>query len=66
MASTEGLVPITRAFLASYYDKHQFPPLSDDVSRLCDEIRSVARDLLQGRTLSEGMDVHFDDFLLIY
>ncbi|XP_031103774.1 uncharacterized protein LOC116007279 isoform X1 [Ipomoea triloba] len=54
MASTEGLVPITRAFLASYYDKHQFPPLSDDVSRLCDEIRSVARDLLQGRTLSEG------------
>ncbi|RDX99261.1 hypothetical protein CR513_17698, partial [Mucuna pruriens] len=44
MASTEGLVPITRAFLASYYDKHTFPPLSADVSRLSSEIRSMAND----------------------
>ncbi|KAJ6331396.1 hypothetical protein OIU76_009884 [Salix suchowensis] len=26
MASTEGLVPITRRFLASYYDKYPFVP----------------------------------------
>ncbi|KAF5476442.1 hypothetical protein F2P56_008155 [Juglans regia] len=46
MASTEGLVPITRSYLASYYDKYPFPPLSDDVSRLSSEIRSMADDLL--------------------
>ncbi|KAJ8753808.1 hypothetical protein K2173_000062 [Erythroxylum novogranatense] len=46
MASTEGLVPITRSFLASYYDKHPFQPLSDDVSRLSSQIRSIAFDLL--------------------
>ncbi|KDO64223.1 hypothetical protein CISIN_1g025201mg [Citrus sinensis] len=46
MASTEGLVPITRNFLASYYDKYPAPPLSDDVSRLSSQIRSLANDLL--------------------
>ncbi|KAL8526379.1 hypothetical protein ACS0TY_015553 [Phlomoides rotata] len=46
MASTEGLVPITRAFLASYYDKYPFSPLSDDVSRLSDQIYTMATDLL--------------------
>ncbi|KAJ6369359.1 hypothetical protein OIU78_001679 [Salix suchowensis] len=47
MASTEGLVPITRIFLASYYDKYPFTPLSDDVSRLTSEIRSITSDLLK-------------------
>uniref|UniRef100_A0A6N2K6T1 GOLD domain-containing protein n=2 Tax=Salix viminalis TaxID=40686 RepID=A0A6N2K6T1_SALVM len=47
MASTEGLVPITRRFLASYYDKYPFAPLPDDVSRLSDEIRSITSDLLK-------------------
>ncbi|GMN40692.1 hypothetical protein TIFTF001_009914 [Ficus carica] len=46
MASMEGLVPITRAFLSSYYDKYSFPPLSDDVSRLSSQIRSFANDFL--------------------
>ncbi|XP_058743264.1 uncharacterized protein LOC131616052 isoform X1 [Vicia villosa] len=47
MASTEGLVPITRAFLASYYDQHPFtPPLSPDVSRLSSQLRSMANHLL--------------------
>ncbi|XP_021297840.1 uncharacterized protein LOC110426855 isoform X4 [Herrania umbratica] len=54
MASTEGLVPITRTFLASYYDKYPFDPLSDDVSRLSSEIRSFAQDLLQGLPPSQG------------
>lgn len=47
MASTEGLVPITRIFLASYYDKYPFTPLPDDVSRLSSEIRSMTSDLLK-------------------
>lgn len=46
MASTDGLVPITRSYLASYYDKYPFAPPSDDVSRLSSEIRSMADDLL--------------------
>ncbi|KAE8098958.1 hypothetical protein FH972_016978 [Carpinus fangiana] len=46
MASTDGLVPITRSYLATYYDKYPFAPPSDDVSRLSSEIRSMANDLL--------------------
>ncbi|XP_047322961.1 uncharacterized protein LOC124926724 [Impatiens glandulifera] len=45
MASTEGLVPITRAFLASYYDKYPFSLLPNKVSRLTSELRSLADDL---------------------
>ncbi|XP_057743385.1 uncharacterized protein LOC130961475 [Arachis stenosperma] len=54
MASTEGLVPITRAYLASYYDKYPFPPLSDDVSRLSSEIRSISNDLLHQHPPNQG------------
>ncbi|KAJ4832498.1 hypothetical protein Tsubulata_000046 [Turnera subulata] len=46
-AAAEGLVPITRKFLASYYDKYPFTPLSDDVSRLSSEIRTIYADLLR-------------------
>ncbi|EPS68255.1 hypothetical protein M569_06516, partial [Genlisea aurea] len=47
MASTEGLVPITRAFLASYYDKYPFDPLSDEFFRLSDQIHAISKDLLR-------------------
>ncbi|KAA0025747.1 hypothetical protein IC582_019846 [Cucumis melo] len=46
MASMEGLVPITRHFLASYYDKYPFAPLSDHVSRLSTEMLALANSLL--------------------
>lgn len=54
MASTEGLVPITRNFLASYYDKYPFASLSDDVSGLSSQIRSLSDDLLKLSPPSEG------------
>ncbi|XP_047254118.1 uncharacterized protein LOC107845280 isoform X2 [Capsicum annuum] len=54
MASTEGLMPITRAFLASYYDKYPFPSLSHDVSRLTDQIHSMANDLHKDSPLTQG------------
>ncbi|GFP87383.1 hypothetical protein PHJA_000882000 [Phtheirospermum japonicum] len=54
MVSTEGLVPITRAFLASYYDKYPFAPLSNDVSRLSDQIHSMATDLLKISPPTQG------------
>lgn len=33
-ASTAGLVPITRAFLAKFYDKYPFSPLAPEVDSL--------------------------------
>ncbi|KAL8141060.1 hypothetical protein V2J09_007081 [Rumex salicifolius] len=50
MASTEGLVPITRAYLSSYYDKYPLdPPLSEDVVRISSKLRSL---ITQLQTLS--------------
>ncbi|GMY25767.1 SEC14-like protein [Fagus crenata] len=60
MASTEGLVPITRTYLASYYDKYPFAPLSEDVSRISSEIRSCANDLLNHLPPTQ------DESLLVY
>lgn len=45
MASTNGMVPITRAFLSSYYDKYPFSPIVSDVSRLSDELHNMSNDL---------------------
>ncbi|GAB2273012.1 hypothetical protein Dimus_007824 [Dionaea muscipula] len=53
MASMEGLVPITRAFLAQYYDKYPFELVSD-VPRLTADVRSVISYLMSNSSLSEG------------
>uniref|UniRef100_A0A7C8YM05 GOLD domain-containing protein n=1 Tax=Opuntia streptacantha TaxID=393608 RepID=A0A7C8YM05_OPUST len=53
MVSTEGLVPITRAYLASYYDKYPFDALSDDVASLSTQIRSFISDLQSVSPLTE-------------
>ncbi|XP_071697245.1 uncharacterized protein [Rutidosis leptorrhynchoides] len=50
MASTNGLVPITRAFLSSYYDKYPFSPISADVTRLTNELHKISIDLQKGTT----------------
>ncbi|KAG9140192.1 hypothetical protein Leryth_021754 [Lithospermum erythrorhizon] len=50
----EGLVPITREYLAAYYDKYPFPPLSSDVSGLVDELRSLAADMHKDLPLTSG------------
>ncbi|KAL8122512.1 hypothetical protein AgCh_019014 [Apium graveolens] len=54
MASTEGMVPITRAFLASYYDKYIFSPLPDSVSHLSNELHSLSQLLQNPTPLSQG------------
>nr|AFK45888.1 unknown [Lotus japonicus] len=53
-ASTEGLVPITRAFLASYYDNHPFTPLSPNVDTLSSRLRSIADHLLSQFPPNQG------------
>jgi hypothetical protein len=54
MASTEGLMPITRAFLSSYYDRYPFSPISSDVSRLSNDLYALATDLHKDRPLPDG------------
>ncbi|KAK9723812.1 hypothetical protein RND81_05G027200 [Saponaria officinalis] len=54
MASTEGLVPITRAYLSSYYDKYPFTPLSDDVAAFSSQLRSVITDVSTNSPLSQA------------
>ncbi|KAI6673362.1 hypothetical protein NL676_001268 [Syzygium grande] len=50
----DGLVPITRSFLASYYDKYSFPPLCEDVARLSSQIRSLSDGLLEDFPPTDG------------
>ncbi|XP_071689822.1 uncharacterized protein [Rutidosis leptorrhynchoides] len=45
MGSNRGLVPITRALLSSYYDKHPFPSISDDVSTLSQQLHNLSNHL---------------------
>lgn len=55
MASTEGMVPITREFLARYYDNYPFDPLAGDVGRLSGELRAMSGELLRDHAPSPGM-----------
>ncbi|XP_062231085.1 uncharacterized protein LOC133928665 isoform X2 [Phragmites australis] len=45
MAATKGLVPITRAYLASYYDKYPLPSLPDAAVDLASRLRALSADL---------------------
>lgn len=61
MASTEGLVPITRAYLSSYYDKYPFVPLSDDVPTLTADIRSIITSLQTHTPLTQDETLVVDE-----
>ncbi|KAM0903312.1 hypothetical protein ACQ4PT_018739 [Festuca glaucescens] len=50
--ATEGLVPITRDFLARYYDKYPLAPLPDGVTALAARLRSLSADLAAVAPLS--------------
>ncbi|KAJ9543021.1 hypothetical protein OSB04_022728 [Centaurea solstitialis] len=54
MAPKAGLLPITRAFLSSYYDKHQFPTISDDVPRLSNHLYNFSNHLQTTTSLPQG------------
>ncbi|KAL6865105.1 hypothetical protein ACP4OV_016256 [Aristida adscensionis] len=45
MAATEGLVPITRAYLARYYDRYPLAPLPGAAVDLADRLRALSADL---------------------
>ncbi|XP_043704527.1 uncharacterized protein LOC122654484 isoform X2 [Telopea speciosissima] len=57
MACTEGLVPITRTFLARYYDKYPLPVLPEDVFRLSTQLREMTNDLQKEFPLTEAESV---------
>ncbi|THU57975.1 hypothetical protein C4D60_Mb03t09250 [Musa balbisiana] len=56
-SSAEGLVPITRAFLARYYDTCPLPPLSEDVSRLTAQLRELSDGLARESPLTSGEEL---------
>ncbi|KAF6988771.1 hypothetical protein CFC21_006231 [Triticum aestivum] len=45
MTTTEGLVPITRDYLARYYDKYPLPPIPDGVTALSARLRALSAEL---------------------
>lgn len=56
MASTAGLIPITRAFLAKFYDKYPFDPISSDKAGLLDRLKSLSDDLEKERIEAGGVE----------
>ncbi|XP_020087080.1 uncharacterized protein LOC109709316 [Ananas comosus] len=53
-SATNGLVPITRAFLARYYEKYPCPPLADGVARLTAELGRLSDGLRRDFPLAPG------------
>ncbi len=58
MASTAGLVPITRAFLSKFYDKYPFQPLTSDVSLLTNACKEQALRILAANPDDTGNRLH--------
>jgi hypothetical protein len=58
MASTAGLVPITRAFLSKFYDKYPFQPLTSDVSLLTNACKEQALSILAANPDDTGNQLH--------
>ncbi|XP_057865441.1 uncharacterized protein LOC131073093 isoform X2 [Cryptomeria japonica] len=57
MASTAGLVPITRDFLAKFYDKYVFSDLPEDVARLSTQLRQCCNSLLSQSPKKPGEEL---------
>lgn len=58
MASTAGLVPITRAFLSKFYDKYPFQPLTSDVSLLTNACKEQALRILAANPDDTGNQLY--------
>lgn len=52
--TTEGLVPITRDYLARYYDKYPLPPIPDGVTALVACLRALSAELAAASPFSPG------------
>ncbi|PVH62742.1 hypothetical protein PAHAL_3G384800 [Panicum hallii] len=62
MATTEGLVPITRAYLARYYDKYPLAPLPDAATDLAARLRTLSADLAAVAPIAPVMTYMPQDF----
>ena len=54
MATTDGLAPITRTYLARYYDKYPLPPLPDATTDLAARLRALSADLAAVAPIAPG------------
>ncbi|XP_074311962.1 uncharacterized protein LOC141647604 isoform X2 [Silene latifolia] len=61
MASTLGLVPITRAYLSSYYDKYPLVPLSTDVADFSSQLRSLIDDFCSQSPITPDEKIVVDE-----
>jgi hypothetical protein len=52
-ASTAGLVPITKAFLAKFYDKYPFTPLAEEIPSLATSLHDHALRALKLRAAAD-------------
>lgn len=66
MGSKTGLVPITRAFLSSYYDKHHFPSISEDVTRLTQQLYEMSNNLRNTTSLPLPQGLVYRSFFYSY
>ncbi|GBG58880.1 hypothetical protein CBR_g279 [Chara braunii] len=64
-ASTAGLVPITRGYLAKFYDRYPFEPISAEVGRLRDRLHVMCDRYDALRRRIAGEDDHLVQKLLI-
>jgi hypothetical protein len=62
MASTAGLVPITRAFLSKFYDNYPFKPLVADVSLLATACKEQALRIHAANSDDPGSPLHMPEF----
>ena len=63
-ASTAGLVPITKAFLAKFYDKYPFTPLAEEIPSLATSLHDHALRALKLR--SSAADDSGESYLCSY
>eukprot|EP00897_Mesotaenium_endlicherianum_P002508 jgi/Mesen1/2285/ME000154S01453 len=63
MASTKGLMPITRPFLAKFYDKYPFDPIVPEVTKLHDRLQ-VLCDELDAERQKQGGDLFMVESLI--
>lgn len=56
MSSTKGLVPITRTFLAKFYEGHPFDPLVPEVSEIQGRLATICDELEADRRKSGGAE----------
>ena len=63
MASTKGLIPITKAFLSKFYDGYPFENIRPEVKKSEEKLTALSQSMEAQRTKDGGW--HFLDLYLM-